>query len=163
MLNFDEAVYLVLKHEGGYVNNPNDTGGETNFGISKRAYPDLNIADLTAYDAQDIYKKDFWDKVQGDRLPKGLDLMVFDFAVNAGVSRASKVLQKLIGVKQDGIIGSKTMETLETYHPDTLKLIIEYYRLRQNFYESVDSFQHFGHGWTRRNLETLKESLEWIF
>ena len=96
MSNYDEAVYLVLKHEGGYVNNPNDTGGETNFGISKRAYPDLNIAELSVETAQEIYKRDFWDKVKGDKLPEGLDLMVFDFAVNAGVSRASKVLQNCL-------------------------------------------------------------------
>lgn len=162
MLNFDEAVYLILKHEGGYVNNPNDTGGETNFGISKRAYPDLDIAALTAFDAQDIYKRDFWDKVKGDKLPAGLDLMVFDFAVNAGVSRASKVLQKIIGAKADGIIGSKTLNLVNA-HDDVLALTTEYYRLRQAYYESIDSFQHFGLGWTRRNNETLKESLSWIF
>ncbi len=161
MSNYDEAVYLILKHEGGYVNNPNDTGGETNFGISKRAYPDLNIAELSVETAQEIYKRDFWDKVKGDKLPEGLDLMVFDFAVNAGVSRASKVLQKILGAKQDGIIGSKTLNLLKT-QGDTLGLITEYYRLRQAYYESIDSFQHFGHGWTRRNNETLKESLSWI-
>ena len=162
MLNFDEAVYLILKHEGGYVNNPNDTGGETNFGISKRAYPDLDIAGLTAFDAQEIYKRDCWDKVKGDKLPAGLDLMVFDFAVNAGVSRASKVLQKIIGAKPDGIIGSKTLNLVNA-HGDALALTTEYYRLRQAYYESIDSFQHFGLGWTRRNNETLKESLSWIF
>lgn len=162
MLNFDEAVYLILKHEGGYVNNPNDTGGETNFGISKRAYPNLDIAGLTAFDAQDIYKRDFWDKVKGDKLPAGLDLMVFDFAVNAGVSRASKVLQKILGAKADGIIGSKTLNLVNA-HDDVLALTTEYYRLRQAYYESIDSFQHFGLGWTRRNNETLKESLSWIF
>jgi len=161
MSNFDEAVYLVLKHEGGYVNNPNDTGGETNFGISKRAYPNLNIAELSVETAQEIYKRDFWDKVKGDKLPEGLDLMVFDFAVNAGVSRASKVLQKMLGAKQDGIIGSKTLNLLRT-QDGTLALITEYYRLRQAHYEAIDSFQYFGHGWTRRNNETLKESLSWI-
>ena len=162
MLNFDRAVYLILKHEGGYVNNPNDTGGETNFGISKRAYPDLDIAELSVFTAQEIYKRDFWDKVKGDHLPTGLDLTVFDFAVNAGVSRASKVLQKIVGAKPDGIIGSKTLNLINT-HSDVLALITEYYRLRQAYYESIDSFQHFGLGWTRRNNETLKESLSWIF
>jgi lysozyme family protein len=86
--SFDKAVGFVLSHEGGYSNDPKDPGGETNHGISKRAYPKLDIKNLTREDAIEIYRREYWDKINGDELPSGLDLICFDTAVNAGVSRA---------------------------------------------------------------------------
>jgi len=65
MANFDKVIDKVLINEGGYVNDPHDSGGETNFGISKRAYPNVNIKELTTAGAKSIYKKDYWDKVKG--------------------------------------------------------------------------------------------------
>jgi len=157
---YNKAIDIVLHHEGGYVNNPNDTGGETNFGISKRAYPYLNIAELTREQAAEIYERDYWEKCRCDYIPIGLDLCVVDFAVNAGVSRASKVLQETVGAEPDGIIGSKTLRAVK--EADVLGTIIHYHRLRQDYYESLDSFIHFGSGWTRRNNEILKEAILWI-
>lgn len=85
---FDKAIKFVLKWEGGYTNDPNDPGGETKYGISKRAYPNLNIKALTESDAIAIFKRDYWDKANCDNLPYPLDFVVFDTAVNCGVSRA---------------------------------------------------------------------------
>ena len=86
--NFDRAIDFVLRHEGGYVNDPRDPGGETNFGISRRAYPTLDIKNLTKEQATGIYRKDYWDKVGGDILPWPWDLILFDTAVNQGVAWA---------------------------------------------------------------------------
>lgn len=110
IMTFDEAVEQVLKHEGGYVNDPDDAGGETNYGISKRAYPDLDIANLTIEDAKNIYEKDYWEKAKCHLLPFELRYIHFDTAVNMGISRANKILQESIGgVGVDGIIGPQTL------------------------------------------------------
>ena len=162
---WQETIDIILKHEGGYVNDPRDAGGETNFGISKRAYPHIDIARLSFLAAERIYWTDYWLKCQCDRLPDGLDLMVMDFAVNAGVSRASKVLQNIVGVSADGIIGSKTLNAVESHTSNVgaiRKTINEYYSLRQAHYESLDTFSIYGKGWSRRNAETLNEALKWI-
>ncbi len=93
MANFDRAIKFVLYHEGGYVNNPNDPGGETNFGISKRAYPRLDIKHLTEDQARDIYKKDYWMPCGADALSDELALIHFDTAVNMGLKRAGILLE----------------------------------------------------------------------
>ena len=71
-MSFETVVHMVLEHEGGYVNHPSDPGGETKYGISKRAYPDVDIAELTKDDAADLYKRDYWDRIKGDDLPAGV-------------------------------------------------------------------------------------------
>ena len=100
MANFDIAVEKTLAHEGGYVNDPADPGGETKYGISKRSYPGEDIKNLTKARAKEIYKRDFWDKVQGDRIPSQESAnSVFDMAVNAGPSKAlSMAKQALIAI-----------------------------------------------------------------
>ena len=85
--NFEQCLAHVLRSEGGYVNDPNDPGGETNMGISKRAYPHENIKGMTRARAATIYRRDYWDAVQGDSLPAGLDLVAFDPAVNSVARR----------------------------------------------------------------------------
>ena len=86
--NFNLALGFVLRWEGGYCNHPSDPGGETNFGISKRAYPDVDIKALTKFEAGQIYRKDYWDKIGGDDLPWPMDICVFNCAVNCGRGRA---------------------------------------------------------------------------
>lgn len=104
---------MILKNEGGYVNDPNDPGGETNFGICKRSYPNVDIKNLTKDGAKAIYKKDYWDKVNGDQInDQNLATSVFDFAVNAGVGTAIKQVQKMLNVTADGVLGPKTMAAL---------------------------------------------------
>lgn len=121
---FDEAFAVVLGHEGGYTADPADPGnwtggapgrGEcrgTNWGISAASYPDLPIRALTPDQARAIYRRDYWDRVRGDRLPPSLALMVFDAAVNCGVGRAARWLQGILGVAQDGVVGDITLAAL---------------------------------------------------
>jgi lysozyme family protein len=106
---WDKAIKFVLSYEGGYVNDPNDAGGETNFGISKRSYPSLDIKALTVDQARDIYKRDFWTTVCADQLPENLAIAAFDCAVNQGVGIASRLIQVALGVAVDGVIGPKTI------------------------------------------------------
>lgn len=88
--NFDRAIAFVLKHEGGYVNNPQDPGGETNFGISRRAYPNVDIKNLTKERVVEIYKKDYWDAANCGEIDWPFDIIMFDTAVNMGIDRARK-------------------------------------------------------------------------
>lgn len=90
--DFQQAVTFVLNQEGGYVDNPRDPGGETNFGISKREYPWLDIPNLTREDAVRIYYADYWRKSGADQLPMPLALVVLDTAVNLGVGKAKEFL-----------------------------------------------------------------------
>lgn len=94
MSTFDDAVNLVLQHEGGYVNDPQDPGGETNFGISKRSYPALDIKNLTRTDAIEIYRRDWWERYGMDRVPAFIASKLFDAMVNMGPSTAMKCLQR---------------------------------------------------------------------
>lgn len=96
--NFKKSLKFTLKWEGGYINDPSDPGGETKWGISKKAYPDLDIASLSADQAAAIYAKDYWDKCGCDNLAYPLCTVVFDAAVNTGVSRAMGWLRKADGL-----------------------------------------------------------------
>lgn len=121
---FDRAFAIVLGHEGGYTADPMDPGnwtggapgrGEcrgTNWGISAASYPDLPIRTLTPDQARAIYRRDYWDRVRGDRLPPSLALLVFDAAVNCGAGRAARWLQGALGVAQDGVVGEITIAAL---------------------------------------------------
>lgn len=113
-MEFHEAIEVVLEHEGGYVDHPNDPGGETKYGITKRSYPNLNIKNLTIEEAKVIYKQDFWDKNKIEKYPYGIRLMMFDMAVNMGNRNAVKVLQRAMNrfdikhLRVDGIAGKNT-------------------------------------------------------
>ena len=113
LTKFDDIIEITLHHEGGYVNDPNDLGGETNFGIAKRFYPDVDIKNLTKDKAKDIYRRDYWDKNKVDEMPEQLRHIYFDMCVNQGKGTAVKVLQRLwsrTGLKVDGGLGAKTQD-----------------------------------------------------
>lgn len=148
---FIQAVNLILSYEGGYVNHSHDPGGATNYGISQRAYPELDIENLTREGAMKIYLKDYWLKVRADKLPQDLRLMVFDCAVNQGVSTARKTLQKVLGVKVDGIIGPITLKAAET--TPTVLTIDKFAMERLKLYTGLRTWEHFGKGWSKRLLE----------
>ena len=93
MSKFDEIIEVVLEHEGGYVNDPKDPGGETNYGIAKRSHPDVDIKNLTKEGAKEIYKEVYWDKNKVESLPEELWHIYFDMCVNQGKSRAVKIIQ----------------------------------------------------------------------
>jgi lysozyme family protein len=107
--DFEKSIAFVLKMEGGYTLDPNDPGGETNFGISRKAYPSLDIKNLTVEKAKEIYIADYWRPCHCDELPFPFAISVFDTAVNQGVGKAKRILQIVLGVTVDGIIGSQTI------------------------------------------------------
>jgi len=166
--NWIKCLETILHHEGGYVNHPKDPGGETNLGVTKRVYEDFggtkDMKDLTVEDVEPIYRKNYWDRVKGDDLPSGLDLCVFDFGVNAGTGRAAKYLQTMIGTVADGGIGPNTLKALATYvESEGIEgAIRNYQEARQEYYESLSTFETFGRGWTRRVDETTKMAIEMI-
>lgn len=146
--NWEKCLAHTKISEGGYVNDPIDPGGETNHGISKRAYPHLNIKSLTWKQAAAIYKRDYWDAVSGDKLPDGLDLVAFDAAVNSGVSRGAKWLQMALGVNPDGRIGPVTIKAAIDCNKDAVIRDACEYRLA--FMRGLKTWYRYKNGWTRR-------------
>ena len=111
MTTWEHAIKLVLDYEGRvFEDDPKDLGGETKYGISKKAYPLLDIRSLTEEEAKAIYRRDYWDPLMADELPAKLAVVAFDCAVNQGTGRAIRLLQSLLGVEADGKIGPKTIE-----------------------------------------------------
>ena len=166
--NFDKCLEMLLSHEGGFVNHPEDPGGITNLGVTKKVYDEWigresteqEMRDLTPDDVAPIYKKNYWDRVKGDSLPSGLDWACLDWAVNSGQGRPAKAVQRAVGATQDGAIGPQTLGLIMEKDPEE---IINYvYGVRQDFYKSLKTFETFGRGWTRRNKETLHQALEMI-
>ena len=140
-MNFETAVAIIFEHEGGYVNDPKDLGGETRYGISKRAYPTLNIKDLTKAEARTIYKRDYWDRIKADQLPDWLRLMAFDCAVNQGVGACQTILKSIVmDHPKNLVLGSFTDARLVRYARNP-------------------AFNHFGLGWTRRLIDILLRSI----
>ena len=146
--NFDKCLDMALKHEGGYVNHPNDPGGETNLGISKRSYPREDIKGMTRKRAGEIYKRDYWDAVSGDLLPSGIDYVAFDAAINSGVSRGAKWMQRAVGVTQDGRIGPETIKAC--FECDAINVINRACTYRLSFLQNLNTWGSFGRGWQRR-------------
>src|SRR6267154_1819764 len=127
MSNFDRAFTYVVGEEGGYVNNPADPGGETKFGISKKAYPDVDIAGLTIESAKMIYLKDYWTPLDLDNRPYGPALCLFDCAVNQGVSLAKALFSRVSTSSQPFVVAFQAERALQ--------------------YAKLDTFQTFGRGW----------------
>ena len=152
---FDFAFDLIVQHEGGYVNDPDDPGGETCYGISKRSYPDLDISRLTAAQAKEIYKNDYWLKCGCDLLSFPIALCLFDSAVNQGRRRACKALQKILLVEVDGIIGPITIKAMN-YRPkkEQDSILTEFCAARIIRYAGTRNFDKYGVGWVNRVLKT---------
>lgn len=152
-MNFDQAFEIIIGHEGGYVNDPRDPGGETKYGISKRAYPSEDIANLTLDRAKFLYKRDYWDAVDAESLPGVARLMVFDCSVNCGVTTAKKLLQRAVGTKDDGIIGAKTRAAIS----NTTDLAMKFAGFWLQYYTDLPGWPTYGKGWTRRVANDLRK------
>ena len=158
LTTFDEIIGLTLKHEGGYVDDPKDLGGETNYGITKRFYPDVDIKNLTEEGAKEIYKKDYWDKNKVDDLPDNLKHIYFDMCVNQGSGTAVRILQRACNSKGadlaiDGGFGPGTKAALAKYTTELER--VRCYRLK-HYYDLVNKKpeqERFLFGWFRRALE----------
>ena len=168
--NFLPSFELVVGHEGGLsmdrADRGNWTSGQigvgklngTKYGVSAMAYPHLDIRNLTLRDAQDIYRRDYWNKARCDELPAGLDYLVFDAAVNHGVSRAVRFLQAAVGATVDGVIGANTIARA-TRALDQSKAVTSFCITRALFYTDIGTFQRYKNGWFRRVFETHATAL----
>ncbi len=165
MSNFDGIFDFVVGSEGGFTDNPADpgnwTGGRigagecrgTRFGISAGAHPDLDIANLTLDQAKSLYQSEYWDRIDGDRLPASIALLVFDAAINNGTGHAVRWLQQAASVAQDGVIGPATLEAIGSIvaKPDgSAELCAELLAQRLTFMTSLPTWKTFGLGWARR-------------
>ena len=155
-MDFDAAFDILIGHEGGHVDHPDDPGGETKFGISKRSYPELSIAALTLEDAKTIYREDYWDRVRADKLPPELRFPLFDAAVNAGVAQSIKWLQRAVGVRDDGVIGPVTMVAVKSTTPHRNSANFLGQRLKHM--TELKHWDQFGRGWARRIADNLTRS-----
>lgn len=153
-MNFDKAFDTLIGHEGGYVNNPADPGGETRYGISKRSYPQLDIARLGLPEAKAIYRRDYWDRAQCDKLPPGVAFDVFDAAVNSGIGQAIRFLQRAVGVADDGHVGPQTLAALARWEPEAVQARLSGQRLA--FMTQLSTWDVFGKGWARRIAANLQ-------
>ena len=167
---FEKALKRILKHEGGYVNDPLDSGGMTNLGVTKRVWEEfvghpVSEADMRALTPEIIapmYKMKYWNSSYCEVLPKGLDYVVFDFAVNAGTGRSVKTLQQAIGCVADGVIGPKTMAAINGANPKDL--IAKFSDARADFYQGIVARKpdqaRFIKGWLNRVEDARKLALE---
>ena len=158
--NYPAALKQVLKNEGGWADHPADPGGATMKGITIGTYrqwksnPNITKEQLRAIsDAEvyDIYRQQYWNKIDGDYLPSGVDYAVFDAAVNMGVGRAAKLIQEAVGVTADGVLGPKSLSAIQKADPK--ELIEKFSALKEAFYRSLKTFPVFGVGWLRRVAE----------
>ena len=156
--NYGPSLAKVLVHEGGYSNHPRDPGGATMKGVTQRVYDAYrekrglkkrSVKNITEQELQAIYKPQYWDAVQGDKLPKGLDYVVFDGAVNSGPKQSIKWLQKALGVAADGVIGVVTLQKI-TEHKDIDALIDRICDIRLQFLRALRTWNTFGNGWASR-------------
>ena len=162
--SYPESYRLVRQHEGGYVNHPKDPGGATKWGVTQRTYtawrrqkgvPRADIRLIREAEAEEIYREQYWQAISGDALPIGIDYALFDFAVNSGVSRAVRTIQKIVGVTSDGVLGIVTLDKIQaTAHHDARHshewLVVDLCRHRMAFLRGLRHWPTFGRGWSRR-------------
>ena len=154
--SFDEIIEIVLEHEGGYVNDPDDPGGETNFGIAKRSHPDVDIKNLTKEKAKEIYKSEYWDKNKVEKLPEQLRHIYFDMCVNQGRGRAVRIMQRAAnakgaGLKVDGGMGPVTIAAMKDLEINRVRAYrVKYYADLVTLKPDLEKFYY---GWFRRSLE----------
>lgn len=166
---FERCLTEILRHEGGYVDHPSDPGGATNMGITRKTLarwrkvtpwtdlPKAAVAALTRNEAALIYRANYWNTAKAGSMPSGVDLALFDFAVNSGPDRAVRVLQAALGVAADGEIGPVTLAAVEAADPR--RLINALCDRRLSFLQRLTSFAVFGRGWTRRVAEIRAAAL----
>lgn len=173
--SFLKALPIELKYEGGFSNHPRDPGGVTLEGIIQRVYdayrkrkglptrpltPQMRgTAEWTA-ERNDIYRAQYWNAIRGDELPAGIDLVVFDGAINSGPYQSVKWLQRALGVEATGNIGEVTLAALEM-HPDHDKLIADICARRLGMLQNLSTWSTFGDGWSKRIASAKKIGQAW--
>uniref|UniRef100_A0AC34GEL5 Secretion activator protein n=1 Tax=Panagrolaimus sp. ES5 TaxID=591445 RepID=A0AC34GEL5_9BILA len=162
------ALDLMFGHEGGYVNNPKDTGGATKYGITHKtlaahrgvaSVTPAQVKALTKEEVTEIYVKSYWTQSGGDLLPVGIDFMAFDYGVNSGPAQAVKSLQRIVGVTADGIVGGQTLAAAKAYKGD---LISAYAAERLRFMKTLKTWSTFGRGWQKRVAAVEKQARQLV-
>lgn len=158
-MNFERAFTKLLGHEGGYSNHPQDRGGETMWGVT------VAVARASGYTgamrsmpqsvAMAIYRKDYWDAMQADKLPAAVRYAAFDAAVHSHPKQSIKWLQAALGVAQDGVLGPKTLAAAQDADGAALASAMLGARLR--FMTDLPTWASFGKGWARRIASLLEE------
>lgn len=158
--SFARSLALTLRHEGGYADHPQDPGGATMKGVTQRVYDAYRagrgktlrgVSKIADDELHYIYRAQYWDLVQGDRLPAGVDAAVFDYAVHSGATRASRALQAVLGVRVDGNIGLATINAAQEM--DGVQLVEALCDERLAFLKRLKTWPVFGKGWSRRVAE----------
>lgn len=172
--NWELSLKYVLVSEGGYTNHPNDPGGPTNFGIIQTEYSKwlgrkATIADMKAMKRETaalIYLAKYWNSMRCSELSSGLDYLLFDFAVNAGVGQAPKTFQRCLGVTVDGKLGPATMAAFASHASDPVGLIESFTKAKRAFYTSISTtkpkLKVFLKGWFNRCDETRAHALSMV-
>ena len=154
MIDFQTAIERVLTHEGGYVNDPADPGGETNWGISKRSYPTVDIKNLTREGAKYLYLRDFWNPVASKVSDTALVYQMLDAAINHGMGNATRFLQRALGVIDDGHFGPRSSAALVM--ADIKDVHVLFMAERFEFWARLTHFNRYGRGWVRRGAQQLR-------
>ncbi|PWE16322.1 hypothetical protein DDZ18_12925 [Marinicauda salina] len=165
MSAFEHALDHVLEWEGGFVDHPDDPGGATNMGITLRTLADWRGGDasvsdvraLTRDEAAAIYRARYWDAAHCGAMPAPIGFLTFDGAVNHGVGRAVKLLQRAVGVPDDGLVGPVTLGAANAADPG--RIVEETAARRMAFYAGLSSFDTFGLGWSRRLMSALARAV----
>lgn len=163
-MHFDDALDIVLRWEGGFSNRPNDPGGPTNLGVTLRTLSNLygrpvgmdELRSLTPAGVAPLFEKHYWQACRCQELPSGLDILVFDCAVNQGPGRAKRLLQRSLGVPEDGVLGPVTMKAARLR--DRIASIDELTSQRAAHYASLQKSFHLG--WFRRLAAIHRHALE---
>ncbi len=158
-MDFDQAFTKLLGHEGGYVNHPNDPGGETNWGVTKAVARDFGymgaMRDMPRDTAKRIYRVKYWDAVKADEMPAAVRYPLFDAAVNSGVGQAARWLQRALGVADDGKIGAITIAKAK--QSDGVAVATAMLGQRLQFMTNLSTWPAFGKGWARRIASLMQE------
>lgn len=161
-MDFDQAFERLIAHEGGYVNHPDDPGGETNWGITARTarangYTG-SMRELTRRQAREIYRVAYWGRARADDYDPAIGFQLFDAAVNHGIGNAIRFLQRAVGVADDGIVGPQTVAAINSMQ--TTDVLARFNAERLDFYTRLSTWPSFGRGWARRVAENLRYASE---
>lgn len=166
---FHKCMDIILRHEGGFVEHPEDPGGATNMGITHKTLAAWRNVDnctrdevrtLQVEEAKEIYRSHYWNALNCDNLPAGVDLVAFDMGVNAGVGRSSRMLQRAAVVEQDGQIGPITVGAVVRTDPEFI--VNRFSDIRMDYYRTLKHWEIFGRGWSARTAQTREAALEML-
>ena len=161
-MDFDQAFERLIGHEGGYTNHPDDPGGETNWGVTKRTALANGytgpMRDLTRVQAKHIYREAYWGRANADDYDPAIGFQLFDAAVNHGIGNAIRFLQRAVGVADDGSVGPQTVAAINSMQ--VADVLARFNAERLDFYTRLSTWPSFGRGWARRVAENLRYAAE---